>query len=232
VADQLHLVERLLQGDRARRMGLLAHDERTVAGHRDRTDLVVGDLDVVRLRDGAVGGPGHRPRDGLRGVLAAVDLAAVGGTEDDKRLSFGMADALITRLSRIKEIAVRPTTSITTRCETPCSVIRRAASSSVSCGTAVTAGFMAVPPARWSSSERTVAAATRSRSDTTPHSDLAASGFSVTTMQCTRSPAMRAATARSDVSGVQWISPRCIASATVRPVLAAFTVIGPVSDII
>lgn len=46
-------------------------------------------------------------------ALAVLPFAAVGGTEDDKRLSFGMADALITRLSRIKEIAVRPTTSIT-----------------------------------------------------------------------------------------------------------------------
>lgn len=46
-------------------------------------------------------------------ALAVLPFSAVGGTEDDKRLSFGMADALITRLSRIKEIAVRPTTSIT-----------------------------------------------------------------------------------------------------------------------
>ena len=123
-----------------------------------------------------------------------------------------------------------PTTSITTRCETPCSVIRRAASSSGSCGTAVTAGLMAVPPARWPSSGRTVAAATRSRSDTTPHSDLATRGFSVTTTQCTRSADMRAATARSDVSGVQWISPQCIASATLGLARASSTVIGAVSD--
>lgn len=46
-------------------------------------------------------------------ALAVLPFSAIGGTEDDKRLSFGMADALITRLSRIKEIAVRPTTSIT-----------------------------------------------------------------------------------------------------------------------
>ena len=46
-------------------------------------------------------------------ALAVLPFSAVGGTEDDKRLAFGMADALITRLSRLKEIAVRPTTSIT-----------------------------------------------------------------------------------------------------------------------
>jgi TolB-like protein/Flp pilus assembly protein TadD len=46
-------------------------------------------------------------------ALAVLPFSAVGGTEDDKRLAFGMADALIMRLSRIKEIAVRPTTSIT-----------------------------------------------------------------------------------------------------------------------
>jgi TolB-like protein/Flp pilus assembly protein TadD len=46
-------------------------------------------------------------------TLAVLPFSAVGGTEDDKRLSFGMADALITRLSRIREIVVRPTTSIT-----------------------------------------------------------------------------------------------------------------------
>ncbi|HET9447469.1 MAG TPA: tetratricopeptide repeat protein [Steroidobacteraceae bacterium] len=46
-------------------------------------------------------------------ALAVLPFSAMGGTEDDKRLSFGMADALITRLSRIKEITVRPTTSIT-----------------------------------------------------------------------------------------------------------------------
>jgi TolB-like protein/Flp pilus assembly protein TadD len=48
-----------------------------------------------------------------RKALAVLPFSALGGSEDDKRLSFGMADALITRLSRIKEIAVRPTTSIT-----------------------------------------------------------------------------------------------------------------------
>jgi TolB-like protein/Tfp pilus assembly protein PilF len=45
-------------------------------------------------------------------ALAVLPFSAVDATEDDRRLSFGMADALITRLSRIKEIAVRPTTSI------------------------------------------------------------------------------------------------------------------------
>jgi TolB-like protein/Flp pilus assembly protein TadD len=47
-----------------------------------------------------------------RKALAVLPFSAVGGSADDKRLSFGMADALITRLSRIKEIAVRPTTSV------------------------------------------------------------------------------------------------------------------------
>ncbi len=42
VADQLHLVERLVERHRAGRVGLLAHHERAVAGDRDRADLALG----------------------------------------------------------------------------------------------------------------------------------------------------------------------------------------------
>jgi TolB-like protein/Tfp pilus assembly protein PilF len=70
-------------------------------------------------------------------ALAVLPFSAVGGTEDDKRLSFGMADALITRLSRIKEIAVRPTTSITRYLDTtqsPSEVGRELRADVVLCG--------------------------------------------------------------------------------------------------
>src|SRR5882757_9308226 len=57
----------------------------------------------------------HRQRDGEqvqgRKALAVLPFSAVGG-ETDKLLSFGLADALITRLSRIDEIVVRPTSSV------------------------------------------------------------------------------------------------------------------------
>jgi len=57
----------------------------------------------------------HRQRDGEqvagRKALAVLPFVAVGG-DADKLLSFGLADALITRLSRNDEIVVRPTSSV------------------------------------------------------------------------------------------------------------------------
>ena len=76
--------------------------------HRDsRTPRYRLDADVRTLSRATASGAASSK------ALAVLPFSAVGGTEDDKRLAFGMADALITRLSRIKEIAVRPTTSIT-----------------------------------------------------------------------------------------------------------------------
>src|SRR4051794_69758 len=85
VADELHLVQGLLEGDRRGLMGLLAHHERTVTGHRHRADLV---LDVAVVLHGGAGrstGPGHRSGDRLGRVLAAMDLAAVGGAPHLRR---------------------------------------------------------------------------------------------------------------------------------------------------
>src|SRR3954453_6368908 len=48
VADELHLVERLLERHRCSRMALLAYDERAVACCCDRTDLPLGDVLLPR----------------------------------------------------------------------------------------------------------------------------------------------------------------------------------------
>lgn len=53
----------------------------------------------------------HGQRGQVRKALAVLPFTAVGG-DTDKLLSFGLADALITRLSRIDEIVVRPTSSV------------------------------------------------------------------------------------------------------------------------
>ena len=89
---------------------------------------------------------------------------------------------------------------------------------------------MAGPPARWlvKWADRRSGEEIKVGHDT-PHRSRTR-GFSVTTTQCTRSRDMRAATARSDVSGVQWISPQCIESATLGLHLLRPTVIGAVSD--
>jgi DNA-binding winged helix-turn-helix (wHTH) protein/tetratricopeptide (TPR) repeat protein len=59
------------------------------------------------LRSGAEGrsvGPAKR-------ALAVLPFASIGG-ESDKQLGFGLADALIGRLSRLDDIVVRPTSSV------------------------------------------------------------------------------------------------------------------------
>ena len=70
------------------------------------------------------------------------------------------------------------------------------------------AGLIAVPPAVWSSRDRTVAAATRSRSETIPHRECLSAGSSITTTQWTRLSLIKAATALSDASGGQLTRPR------------------------
>jgi TolB-like protein len=62
----------------------------------------------------------HPKSDGRapgRKVLAVLPFVAIGG-DSDRLLSFGLADALITRLSFINEIIVRPTSSVL-RCAEP-----------------------------------------------------------------------------------------------------------------
>jgi TolB-like protein/Flp pilus assembly protein TadD len=47
-----------------------------------------------------------------RKTLAVLPFTSINGDEDDKLLAFGLTDALITRLSRLTEVAVRPTNSV------------------------------------------------------------------------------------------------------------------------
>ena len=127
--------------DRPRRDSVGVFEQ--LVSSKSRTGLGIGrsPTEDRRAQEAEVHGGGHQDdREEARQLHRPVPSAKKPATSSVDRTPSGRC----------------PTTSITTRCETPCSVIRRAASSSVSCGTAVTAGFMAVPPACWSSSGRTV----------------------------------------------------------------------------
>jgi serine/threonine-protein kinase len=84
----------------------------------------------------------QRPHEGSaairRRVLAVLPFASFNGNEADKLLAFGMADALITRLSHLKQIAVRPTTSVARYADSttsPAQIGRELKADVVLCGT-------------------------------------------------------------------------------------------------
>ena len=77
----------------------------------------------------------------------------------------------------------------------------------------VTAGRIAVPPARCSARERTLAAAMRSTSETTPQLESVSGPFRTTT-QWTRLALINAATVSSDASAWQLTRPQLMTSAT------------------
>jgi TolB-like protein/Tfp pilus assembly protein PilF len=73
-----------------------------------------------------------------RKTLAVLPFAAFGSSEADRMLAFGMADALITRLSHLAAIVVRPTTSIARYVEStisPARIGRELKADFVLCGT-------------------------------------------------------------------------------------------------
>ena len=53
--------------------------------------------------------------------LAVLPFKAIGGNGDNDKLGFGMADSIITRLSKLQHIPVRPTSSIVRYIDTPAS---------------------------------------------------------------------------------------------------------------
>lgn len=69
-------------------------------------------------------------------TLAVLPFSWVGDNEADKLLAFGLADALITRLSKIKNVIVRPTSSVAsyTNVESPVSCGRELQATSVLTG--------------------------------------------------------------------------------------------------
>jgi len=70
-------------------------------------------------------------------TLAVLPFSWVGDNEADKLLAFGLADALITRLSKIRDVIVRPTSSVARyiNVESPVSCGRELQATSVLAGT-------------------------------------------------------------------------------------------------
>ena len=88
--------------DLRKALGIAADSIATVQGRGYRFDA------PVRVR------PNLNPRTSspMQRSVAVLPFVAIGGSEAEKQLGFGLADALINRLSSLRNIAVRPTNSV------------------------------------------------------------------------------------------------------------------------